>query len=219
MSVERRPTRRELLQLLGLVGLGSGAGAFLRSRAPIGRDLTGNPNVERILSDRAYPQAGPEDADLTIAVFSDYQCPACRFAEPSLLQAIEADGRVRLIDRDWPVFGERSEYAAKIALAAHYQGKYQAVHRALMVEPGQLDDAVVRDVVVRAGGDWAQIERDMSAHAADISKALSRSGWDAFALGLPGTPGYLIGPLLVIGAQTVSGFRSAFAQARVLDRH
>lgn len=214
--MDRQPTRREILQLLALAGVGAGAGIFLRSRAPIGRDLSRNPIAKRILSDRTSPQFGPADADLTVAVFSDYQCPACRFAEPSLLQAIAADGRVRIIYRDWAVFGARSEHAASVALAANYQGKYESLHHLLMVEPGQLDEAVVREVAVRAGADWTQIERDLSVHEASIAAALSQSGWDAFSLGLSGTPGYLVGPLLVVGAQTDSGFRNAFQTARDL---
>ena len=204
------------MQLLALAGAGVGAGMFLRSRAAIGRDVSGNQIAQRILADRSSPQSGPSDADLTVAVFSDYQCPACRFAEPALLQAIEADRRIRIIYRDWPVFGARSEHAARVALAAPYQGRYEPVHHALMVEPSPLDESVVRDVAVRAGLDWTRVERDMSVHEADIAAALSQSGWDAFSLSLPGTPGYLIGPLLVVGAQTLSGFQRAFKKARDL---
>ena len=217
-GVNRQPTRREVLQLLTLAGAGAAAGMFLRSRAPIGRDVSGNQIAERILSDRSSPQSGPPAADLTIAVFSEYQCPACRLAEPSLLQVIETDRRVRIIYRDWPVFGARSEHAARVALAANYQGKYEAVHHLLMVEQSQLDEAVVRNVAMRAGADWTQIETAMSVHEEAISAALSQSGWDAFSLSLPGTPGYLIGPLLVVGAQTFSGFQDAFKKARELIR-
>jgi len=201
---------------MALAGAGAGAGMFLRSRAPIGRDVSGNRIAQRVLSDRSSPQFGPSDADLTIAVFSDYQCPACRFAEPSLLQAIDDDRSVRRIYRDWPVVGARSEHAARVALAANYQGKYDVTHHLLMVEPNQLDEDVVRDVAVRAGANWKQIERDMSVHAADMNASLSQSGWDAFSLNLPGTPGYLIGPLSVVGAQTISGFKRAFEKARGL---
>jgi protein-disulfide isomerase len=201
---------------MALAGAGAGAGMFLRSREPIGRDVSNNQIAQRVLSDRTSPQFGPSNADLTIAVFSDYQCPACRFAEPSLLQAIDDDRSVRLIYRDWPVFGARSEHAARVALAANYQGKYDITHHLLMVEPNQLDEDVVRDVAVRAGADWKQIERDMSVHTADINASLRQSGWDAFSLNLPGTPGYLIGPLLVVGALTFSGFKSAFEKARGL---
>lgn len=214
--MNRQLTRREILQLLALAGAGAGAGVFLRSRAPIGQDVSGNQIAERVLSDLSAPQVGPSGATLIMAAFGDYQCPACRFAEPSLLRAIDADGGIRIIYRDWPVFGARSEHAARVALAANYQGKYEAVHHLLMVEPKQLDEAVVRDVAIRVGVDWEQIQRDMSVREAAINTALNQSGWDAFSLGLPGTPAYLIGPLLVVGAQTFSGFQRAFEKARSL---
>ena len=209
-----RPTRRELLQLLTLGGLGAGVGVFLRSRAPVGRDVSRNAIAQRVLSDRTSPQFGPADADLTIAVFSDYQCPACRLAEPALIEAIKSDGRVRIIYRDWPVFGARSEHAARVALAANLQGKYENVHRLLMTEARQLDDDVVREVADSAGADWTRIVHDLSVHEGAFTAALSQTSWDAFSLGIPGTPGYLIGPLLVVGAQTFSGFRHAFRDAR-----
>ena len=153
-----------------------------------------------------------------MALFSDYQCPACRFAEPALLEAVQKDGNIRLIYRDWPVFGARSEHAARVSLAAHVQGRYAAVHHALMTEPGQLDDDIVRAAATRSGADWRRIERDLAVHAGAIDRAISQTGWDAFALSLPGTPGYLIGPLLVVGAQTLSGFTRAFGEARRMAR-
>src|SRR5690606_18407885 len=97
------------------------------------------------------------NADLTVVMFTDYQCPACRKADPALRAALARDGNVRVVYKDWPVFGERSEYAAKVALAAHRQGIYCAVHHALMNAPS-LDHAALREVIVRAGGDWTQLQ-------------------------------------------------------------
>lgn len=170
----------------------------------------------RILADRALPQAGPDDADLSIAIFSDYQCPACRMAEPHLLEAVQADGQIRLIHLDWPIFGPRSEQSARVALAANYQGKYDAVHLALMTEPRQLDESVIRNATLRAGANWTLIERDMAVHQEAIRARLEQTKWDAFALGLPGTPGYLIGSLLFVGGQSTAEFRKAFERARAV---
>jgi hypothetical protein len=68
------------------------------------------------------------------------------------------------------------------------------------------------------GGDWTRLEHDLTANRATIDVEIARNARDAFALGLVGTPGYLIGKLLVEGAQTERGFRRAFARARGLDR-
>ena len=209
-------SRRDLLQLTGVVGIGIGAAAYLRSNPPAGRDVRSSAAAGRILTDRSLPQAGPDDADLSIAIFSDYQCPACRKAEPHLLEAVHADGRVRLIHLDWPIFGPRSEQAARVALVANYQGKYEAVHQALMSETRQLDESVIRDATLRAGAKWSLIERDMAIHQEAITARLEQTKWDAFALGLPGTPGYLIGPLLFVGGQSTDEFGKALKRARAV---
>lgn len=205
-----------MVQLLGIAGLWAGGTAFLRSRAPIGRDVSGNSNAQRILSDSGFPQSGPADSDLAIAVFSDYQCPACRFAEPGLIEAVDADRHIKIIYRDWPVFGPRSDNAARVALASAYQGKYEAVHRQLMTTPGRLDEARVRSAAEQSGVYWPRLQQDLEAHDDEIKRKLSKTAWDAFGLGLPGTPGYLIGNLLVTGALRESEFRRAFARAREL---
>lgn len=209
-------TRRELLQLAGITGVGIGAAAFLRSNPPSGRDVRTSSAAGRILADRSLPHSGPADANLTVAVFSDYQCPACRKFEPFLLEAVEGDGKVRLAHLDWPIFGAKSEHAARIAIAAHYQGKYEVVHQALMTEPKQLDELTVRDAAKRAGADWSLIGRDLILRQEGIRARLEQTKWDAFALGLPGTPGYLVGPLLFVGGQSAAGFREAFLKARDL---
>ncbi|WEK43098.1 MAG: DsbA family protein [Candidatus Sphingomonas colombiensis] len=209
--------RRDLFSLLALVGVAGGASLWLRQTAPIGRDVSRNHAAQTVLRDEAWPQGGPSDANLTVVVFTDYQCPACRRAEPALREAMERDGQVRIIYRDWPIFGPRSTLAARAALAASYQGKYELFHRALMAEPWVLDDATVRTVAASAGVSVPRLERDLATHRDEITAALARTRRDAFLLGVSGTPGYLIGALLVDGAQSASRFTSAFREARRLQ--
>ena len=153
------------------------------------------------------------DANLTVVVFTDYECPACRTADPALQAAITRDGNVRVIYKDWPVFGERSEKAAKVALAAHRQGIYPVLHQQLM-RSRSLDDGALRDAVEASGGNWRKVEGELVKHKELINNQLAANCRDAFALGLQGTPGYLIGPLLVEGALTEREFLRAFEQAR-----
>ena len=103
-----------------------------------------------------------------------------------------------------------------MALASVYQDKYEAVHKQLMITPGRLDEARVRSAAEQSGVNWPRLQQDLNAHGGEIKKQLSKTGWDAFGLGLPGTPGYLIGNLLVTGALRESEFRRAFARAREL---
>src|SRR5690606_23736167 len=99
---------------------------------------------------RTSPEVSHGTSNLTVIAFTDYQCPACRKASPAMMAAIARDGNIRLVYKDWPIFGERSDRAAQVALAAHRQGIYPAVHEMLMSSPG-LGDAAMRNAVEQAG--------------------------------------------------------------------
>ena len=151
---------------------------------------------------------------LTLVVFTDYQCPACKRAHPAMERALARDGHVRVVYVDWPVFGQVSERAARVALASERQGVYPAVHSRLMAEDRPLTDAVLREAVERAGGDWSRLRRDLVAHGPAIDRQLGRNRQTAFGLGIPGTPAYLAGPVLIKGALDEDEFRRAFAEGR-----
>jgi protein-disulfide isomerase len=198
---------------LGAVVVGGWAvGQVLRRTTPIGRDI--GPRAGAILTGNGSPEDGPADATLRLAVFTDYRCPACRHAFPAMEEAVRRDGKVRVIYKDWPIFGPPSERAASIALASAEQGIYPAVHRRLMTDSRIIDDDMLRDVVTGAGGDWSRATRWLAAHAAPIAGQLRTNGQEAFAIGLSGTPGFLAGPMLVIGAIDTDDFTQLIARAR-----
>jgi protein-disulfide isomerase len=205
--------RASLLALAGAVGLGLAVSYGLGRSRDVGRYVGDSPSVTRILDDRRSPAVAFGAADVTVVVFTDYQCPVCRRTDPALRAAVARDGNVRLVYKDWPVFGERSRKAAEVALAAHRQGIYPAVHHALMRAPG-LDEPTLRRTVETAGGDWTRVEADLARHAPQVAEQLALNAGEAFSLGLVGTPGYLIGPVLAEGALSEDEFRRAFAQAR-----
>ena len=125
------------------------------------------------------------------------------------------DGKVTIIYKDWPIFGPPSERAASVALATAEQGIYPAVHRRLMTDNRMIDDGMLRDVVTQAGGDWTRATAWLAAHAEGVSARLRANGQEAYAIGLAGTPGYLAGPILVMGAIDETDFGRLFARARV----
>lgn len=208
--------RRALLTLAG-AGLAGWAGGRVLSRSvPIGRDVSASGAVAAILDDDGTPTSGAAAAGLRLAVFSDYRCPACRQAFPALEAALAADGDVRVLYKDWPIFGPPSERAAQVALASAAQGIYAQVHRRLMTAPGTFDQRMLRDAVRRAGGDWARLLVDLAAGRERIAAQLRRHAAEAQAIALPGTPGYLAGPLLVLGAIDTADFARLFARARAM---
>lgn len=189
-------------------------GRVLVRSAPVGRDVGAAGAAADILDDPVAPTIGPVGASLRLAVFSDYRCPACRHGYPALIEAVTADGDVRLLFKDWPIFGAASVHAARVALASAGQGIYPGVHHRLMTGPLRLDDAALRMAVAEAGGDWSRVLRELSVAGAAIDARLRRHTAEAAAIGLPGTPGYLAGPRLVAGVIDAAAFGRLFAEAR-----
>lgn len=168
----------------------------------------------RITDDPVAPKHVPKQYDVTIVYYFDYQCPWCRTANPTINALLAADPKVRLVYRDWPIFGGISEPAARMAVAANYQGKYAAFHDALMQIRGKLTLPLIRQAAQRAGVNWTRLQSDLQAHGKEIDALIARTDRQARMMGLIGTPAYLVGPYLVPGGMDAKGFKKAIAMAR-----
>jgi protein-disulfide isomerase len=188
------------------VGLVCGAAAQEPSGDLLSRD--------RVLRDPAVPVGGNAQSDFTIVEYFDYQCPYCKKVEPLLKQVVAQDGQIRLALKDWPIFGDVSRYAATMALAAQFQGKYAQAHDALMGAKTRLSEPVVRDLLQSAGIDVAKAAADLDTHRQEIDALLRRNDAQAHAFGFPGTPAFIIGTFRVPGVLTAEGFRMAIKDAR-----
>ncbi|WP_296219669.1 thioredoxin domain-containing protein, partial [uncultured Sphingomonas sp.] len=98
----------------------------------------------QIQNDSVAPTIAPAGADVTMVVFSDYQCPYCRKVHPALEQLRREDPKLRVVYRDWPVFGAVSREAARTAIAANYQGRHAAFNNALMQTQGRITSQSIR---------------------------------------------------------------------------
>jgi Protein-disulfide isomerase len=172
-------------------------------------------STEAIQNDPATPVAGNPKGDLTIVTFFDYNCPFCKKAEPALEQVVKEDGHIRLVYKDWPILTKASVYGAQLALAAKYQGKYDAVHAALMSIPGpKIPEDQMLAAIRKSGVDMDKLDADLKAHGDEITALLRRNLAQADSLGLQGTPAYLVGHYKVTSALTYDGFKRAVADAR-----
>lgn len=168
-----------------------------------------------LLRDPGVPLIGATDPDVTIVMYGDYNCGYCKRMEPVLANALKADKRLAVVHKDWPIFGEVSEHAARVALAATYQGRYEAVHRAFMLSPTRLSDKDMVDTVAKqAGLDWPRLTRDLKARARDIDAILTRNEREASILALQGTPGLVINGYLLRGALSDEQLKSLLQKIR-----
>ena len=164
--------------------------------------------------DDVAPMVKPQNYDVTIVEYMDYQCPYCRATHEPLKQLLAKDKKIRLIFRDWPIFGPASSAAALVAVASKYQGKYLAVHDALMETPLPLSPGKIKEAVRKAGADWNQIQRDIDKHSEEIEDLFQRNDKQAQLIGLEGTPGFIIGDVQSFGGMTLKQLEASVAKAR-----
>lgn len=146
-----------------------------------------------LAADPRDPAFGPADAQVTVVEFFDFRCPGCKSTAPEVLRLMQAHPDVRFVFKDWPILDrgaeDTSHYAARAAQAAHRQGKYLAVFRALMAEPALTKPAVDRILaangVVMPTARTAMASPEIARHLADIQMS-------ATSLGLRGTPTFFI---------------------------
>jgi protein-disulfide isomerase len=204
---DRFRSRPRLLLAVAVIA-GVAVSLLLRWLPEEGRKLTLTPVVAGVLNDPGSPASGAARPQVTVVVFTDYQCPICKATDPALGRLIAADPTVRVVWKDWPIRGPLSDYAARVALAAHRQGRYAHVHAALMDARGQLSPQRI-DAIARAAG----ADPDL-AGARGIDVQLARHKTQAFGLGLSGTPAYLVGPYLLEGGLDDRRLRHAVEKAR-----
>lgn len=192
----------------------AGATATLALALGAGPALAAKVTLDDVLHDPAAPEGGNPKGDLTLVAFTDYNCPFCKKAEPDLARAVRDDGNIRLVYKDWPILTQASVYGARMALAAQYQGAYERAHHALMSIAGRgVSQDDMEKAIAAAGIDMPRLNADLEAKKSDITALLARNMDQADALGLQGTPAYLIGPLLA-STLDYDGFREAIAEAR-----
>src|SRR5271167_3773643 len=167
-----------------------------------------------VLRDPEIPSLGNPKGDLTIVEYFDYQCPYCKKLAPQLAQVAREDGNIRLVLKDWPVFGDVSIAAAKVVLAAKYQSKYAEAHDALIGANVKLTEAVINDLLAKGGVDVAIATADLQAHLKSIDDLLARNSAQAEAFGFRGTPGFIVGTFRVPGVVEMNVLKQMIADAR-----
>jgi len=214
--ISKRLSRR----LVVSAGLGAAAAAAVAFgvRWPDRAEATTKAKTQRggrtLFHDPDAPVLGNPSGTLTMVEFFDYRCPYCRKMHPLLQRLLAEDHGIRFLAKEWPVFGGVSVTAAKVALAANWQGKFEPVNDALFNAPGRLDDAKVRAAAKQAGADMKRLDHDLSTRDADLEHILDENSLQAHVLGLQGTPGFVIGHYLVPGAISYDDLVKVVAQAR-----
>ncbi len=134
--------------------------------------------------------AGNLKGAITLVEFFDYQCIHCKKMTPILNDLMSKNANLRVIYKEFPIFGKSSELASRVALAAALQGKYQQVHELLLTLDKRLNENIVMNAIKTLGLDMSKLKKDMNSQ--DISKQLDANRSLAEKLHLMGTPAFIV---------------------------
>ena len=139
------------------------------------------------------PVVGPENASVTIALFSDYQCAPCARLEPVLAQVLQRyPEKVKLVAKQFPVL-RRHRYArraAAAALAADAQGRFRAFHERLFENQAALSDTKIEEIAQALGLDLPRFAADM--RLPEVRGVIAGDVRDGRRAGVRGTPAVFI---------------------------
>jgi protein-disulfide isomerase len=173
-------------------------------------------NADAIFNSPRGVVVGAKDGDVTLVEFFDYNCSYCKRAMSDMLDLIKTDPKLKVVLKEFPVLGPQSVEAAQIAVAARMQDssgkKYIDFHQKLMGGRGQADKARALAAAKDAGFDVARIEKDMN--APEVRATLEESYRLAEEMGMNGTPSYVVGKQILVGAVGVEKLKEAVSTAR-----
>jgi protein-disulfide isomerase len=174
-------------------------------------------HADAIFNSKRQVVIGNPEGDVTMVEFFDYNCGFCRRALADKIELLKTDPKLKLVLKEFPVLGEGSTQAAQVAVAVRMQDKtggkkYFEFHQKLFANRGQVDKARAIAAVRDIGFDVARVERDMNSD--EVRLTLEESFKLAEALGINGTPTYVLTGQVVVGAVGVEKLREAINTAR-----
>ena len=159
---------------------------------------------------------GNPKGDVTLVEFFDYNCGYCKRAMEDMIALMKDDPKLKVVLKEFPVLGPGSIEAARVAVAVRMQDKtgkkYLDFHQKLLGSRGQADKARAMAAAKEAGLDVARIEKDLNSD--EVKASLEESFKLAEKLGLNGTPSYVIGENVVVGAVGLAALKEKVNTAR-----
>ena len=173
-------------------------------------------NADTIFNSPRGVTLGNRDGDVTFVEFFDYNCGYCKRAMSDMLDLLKSDSKLKVVLKEFPVLGEGSVEAAKVAVAVRMQDpggkKYLDFHQKLLGGRGPADKARAMAAAKEAGLDTARIEKDLA--SPEVRATIEENFKLAEAMGMNGTPSYVIGKQVVVGAVGLDGLKEKIGVAR-----
>lgn len=145
---------------------------------------------------------GNPNGKVTLVEFFDYNCPHCKDAVSDMLNLLKTDHDLKFVLKEFPILAQGSVDAAHVAVAVRMQdptgAKYLAFHEKLFSTRGMVDEAHALAAAKDVGCDMARIDKDMN--SPEVQTTINEDMKLADAIGVDGTPSYVIGNQLIVGA-------------------
>jgi protein-disulfide isomerase len=173
-------------------------------------------HAQKLFSSPNQVTLGNPNGNVTFVEFFDYNCGYCKRAMSDMLTLLKDDPKLKVVLKEFPVLGPGSLEAARVAVAVRLQDKtgkkYLEFHTKLLGGRGAADEAHALAVAKDIGLNMAQLEKDMK--GPEVKATLEEDMKLAEALGLNGTPSYVIGSEVVVGAIGLPGLQEKVNTAR-----
>jgi protein-disulfide isomerase len=164
------------------------------------------------------PSRGSASAPVEIIEFSDFQCPFCQRADPTVQQVLSTYGdRIRFVYRHYPLPNHpAARPAAEAAACANDQGKFWPYHDRLFASPSKLADADLKQHAAELGLNAPQFNSCVDSHKFKAQvDADVKAGEEA---GVNGTPAFFINGRMISGAQPYDVFKKVIDEELELKK-
>ncbi len=173
-------------------------------------------NAQAIFNSPRNVVIGNKDGDVSFVEFFDYNCGYCKRAMMDMLEIMKGDPKLRVVLKEFPVLNAGSVEAAQVGVAIRMQDasgkKYLDFHQKMLNGRGGADKARAMAAAKDAGLDMARLEKDLA--SPEVRATIEENFKLAEAMGMNGTPSYVIGKQVVIGAVGVEALKEKIGIAR-----
>lgn len=168
--------------------------------------------MDFVLSDARHFQ-GNDDAPVTMIEFSDFKCPFCgRFSTetlPLIREQYINPGQVRFVYKHFAILGPESNRIAEATECAAELGQFWAYHDRIFADQttvrSTFNDDKLTDLAGELGLDTTAFGECLA--SGRYTNQIRRESQAASAMGLRGTPGFLVNGVFVSGAQPFEAFQ------------
>lgn len=170
---------------------------------------------DELFKDKNSPSYSAGKSNVTIVEFFDYSCGYCKKVQATVEDLLAQDKKIKVIYKELPILGQTSEDLATVAIAVFLvdPSSYKKFHNSLMGGNVSSKDEAIK-IAKDLGVNASKLDKVLADDKEKIAKIIQSNRALASAIGINGTPGFVIGEDVVPGALDIESFKQKIAAAR-----